>query len=134
MNPDIFSITPRIGVLTFSNISAPFRTSERAISCGVVTIIAPDIRNFCVRVSWTSPVPGGKSKIKKSRSPQSTSLKNCSVILETSGPLQMTGVSLPLIKPKLIIFIPYLSNGTNLLSSVISGCWLTPSIIGNDGP
>ena len=31
-NPDIFSITPKTGVFTFLNISAPFLTSANAIS------------------------------------------------------------------------------------------------------
>ena len=38
---DMFSTTPNKGVCTLLNISAPFRTSVKAISFGVVTMIAP---------------------------------------------------------------------------------------------
>ena len=133
-NPDIFSITPKTGVFTFRNMSAPLRTSARAMSCGVVTITAPDIRSFCVSVNWISPVPGGKSKIITSNSPHFTSRKNCSVILATNGPRQMTGVSFPLINPKLMTFIPNFSKGINFLSCVNSGCSFSPRTMGRDGP
>ena len=88
---DIFSTTPNKGVLTLLNISAPFLTSVNAMSFGVVTMIAPSRGIFCDSVNCTSPVPGGRSRIRKSSSPQITSLKNCSVIFATRGPLQTTG-------------------------------------------
>ena len=37
----MFSIMPRIGMPTFSNILRPFLASSRAMSCGVVTMMAP---------------------------------------------------------------------------------------------
>ena len=126
-NPDIFSITPIRGVFTFPNISAPFLTSDNAMSCGVVTITAPVNLSFWTNVNCISPVPGGKSNIKKSKFPQS-------VILATMGPLQITGESFPLKNPKDIIFILCFSNGTNLLLSVILGFSFIFNSIGKLGP
>ena len=42
-NPDMFSITPRIGRLTFRQKSNSFRTSKSETSWGVVTITAPSM-------------------------------------------------------------------------------------------
>ena len=61
---DMFSTIPRIGTSTFSNILKPLRASSRAMSCGVVTITAPLTGMRCDRVSWMSPVPGGRSMIR----------------------------------------------------------------------
>ena len=68
-NMAIFSIMPITGIFTLRNISMPFFASSRAISCGVVTIIAPEICAFCDKVSWISPVPGGISITSTSNSP-----------------------------------------------------------------
>lgn len=46
---------------TFWNISMPRLTSIRAMSWGVVTMSAPVRGTFWARVSWMSPVPGGRS-------------------------------------------------------------------------
>ncbi len=46
---------------TFSNILSPLRASMSAMSCGVVTMIAPVTGTFWASVSWMSPVPGGRS-------------------------------------------------------------------------
>jgi hypothetical protein len=58
---DMFSMMPRTGTSTFSNILRPLRasTSERVLA--VVTITAPESGACCVRVSAASPVPGGRS-------------------------------------------------------------------------
>src|SRR5690348_166712 len=60
----MFSMMPRMGIPTFSNILSPFRASSSAISCGVVTMTAPVTGTFCASVNWISPVPGGISTIK----------------------------------------------------------------------
>ncbi len=56
----MFSTTPTMGTFTFSNILRPLRASISAMSCGVVTMMAPVTGTFCASVSWMSPVPGGK--------------------------------------------------------------------------
>ena len=43
MKPDMFSMAPRMGTLSFLNMATALRTSERAIDCGVVTITEPAI-------------------------------------------------------------------------------------------
>ena len=50
-----------MGTSTFSNIFNAFLASNRAISCGVVTIRAPLTGIFWHKVNWISPVPGGRS-------------------------------------------------------------------------
>jgi len=60
----MFSTMPSTGTSTFSNIFKPRRASSSAISCGVVTMTAPETGIFCARVSWMSPVPGGRSTIR----------------------------------------------------------------------
>ncbi len=47
----MFSITPRIGTLTFSNIRIPRATSIKESVCGVVTMTAPLKRADWVMVS-----------------------------------------------------------------------------------
>ena len=58
---DMFSTRPSTGTSTFSNIFSALIASSSAMSCGVVTITAPATGTFCERVSWMSPVPGGRS-------------------------------------------------------------------------
>ena len=61
-NPLIFSTTPMIGIFVFLQKLSSFLTSERAISWGVVTTIAP---SFSLQgIYWandkcSSEVPGG---------------------------------------------------------------------------
>ena len=57
----MFSTMPSTGTPTRSNILAPRSASPTAISCGVVTISAPDTWVACTSESWASPVPGGRS-------------------------------------------------------------------------
>ena len=60
----MFSMMPSTGTLTFSNIFSAFFASSSAMSCGVVTMIAPDTGTRWHSVSWMSPVPGGRSMIR----------------------------------------------------------------------
>ena len=48
-------------ISTESNIARARTTSARATSWGVETITAPVTLSACAKVSWTSPVPGGRS-------------------------------------------------------------------------
>ena len=59
----MFSTIPTTGTLTRSNIRAPLSASPTAISCGVVTITAPDTATDCTSENCASPVPGGMSGI-----------------------------------------------------------------------
>lgn len=54
----MFSATPRMGTLTFSNIAAPRRATATAAVCGVVTITAPLRAIDWAIDNWASPVPG----------------------------------------------------------------------------
>ena len=89
----MFSIIPKIGTLTFLNMLSPFLASIKDKSWGVDTIIAPASLTLCDKVNCASPVPGGISIIKISKSCQSTSLNNCSIALITIGPRHIVAAS-----------------------------------------
>ena len=89
----MFSTMPSTGTSTFSNIFSAFFASSVAMSCGVVTITAPASGIFWVRVSWMSPVPGGRSISRKSRSSHRVSLNSWVIAEVAIGPRQIIGVS-----------------------------------------
>ena len=76
-NPLIFSSNPKISILTVLQKLMDLRTSASATSWGVVTITALASEIVWATVKGSSPVPGGESMIRKSRSFQSTSPINC---------------------------------------------------------
>ena len=94
--PLIFSITPRIYVLVFKQNDISFLTSESDTSYGVVTTMAPsygeDFKYYTIEIC-SSDVPGGVSIIKKSRSPQATSVKNYLIRPFFLGPLHIIASS-----------------------------------------
>ena len=49
---------------TLSNMVLAFFASSRAMSCGVVMMTAPATGICWERVSWVSPVPGGRSMMR----------------------------------------------------------------------
>ena len=72
--PLIFSTTPITGIEIVLAKLIDFLLSNNATSCGVVTMTTPSIvGRLCETVSGSSLVPGGKSIIKASSSPHSTS-------------------------------------------------------------
>ena len=89
----MFSTMPRIGTFTLLNIAMPLRTTPSDASCGVVTMTPPSSGTVWQSESCASPVPGGKSTSRKSRSPHSTAIKNWSIVFAIIGPRQITGWS-----------------------------------------
>jgi hypothetical protein len=91
----MFSITPKIGTLTFLQNVISFLTSSKLTSCGVVTIIAP-VKPVGFKYSTiercSSDVPGGVSTKRYSKSSHSTSLRNCFIKPVFLEPLQMTKI------------------------------------------
>ena len=71
----MFSIRPITGTSILRNMSIARVASISDRSCGVETITAPAGFHFWIRVIWTSPVPGGRSTISSSQSPQSPSIR-----------------------------------------------------------
>ena len=57
----MFSMTPSGGMLSFLYIATARRVSASDTCCGVVTTIAPATGTVWLRLSATSPVPGGMS-------------------------------------------------------------------------
>ena len=87
------------------------RTSAKATAEGVVTTTAPVSGTFWIKLSCTSPVPGGKSTMRWSNSPHCTLRKNCCTTLWSMGPRQIIGLSAGASRPMEIIFSPYASTG-----------------------
>ncbi len=136
-NQAMFSTTPRILAPVFSNISAARRASISAISCGVETMTTPSSFSRCTRVSWMSPVPGGRSMT-------STSAGSCAVPQlefirlrsadDAIGPRQMLAAPFSTMKPIDITLIPQASRGFSRLSKSNVGSPSTPSMVGAEGP
>ena len=72
---------------------AALRTTMPAKSCGELTNTTPLMGSDCITVSEASEVPGGRSTINQSRSPQKTSPQNCRMAPLISGPRQITASS-----------------------------------------
>ena len=94
MRPLMFSTTPKTGTFIIFAKLMDFLVSRSETSCGVVTMTKPSMG----LMSWatlraSSPVPGGRSIMRKSKSPQSMSARNCFITWCFSGPLQTTGWS-----------------------------------------
>ena len=80
-----------------------------------------------------SPVPGGRSSSRTSRSPQNTSARNCCRARCSIGPRQTTG-ALPLVNiPIEMTFTPCADGGMIIFSTWV-GVPVTPSIRGTECP
>ena len=101
----MFSIKPKIGtdILSCWNILIPLLASASATFWGVLTIIDPVIGRDWTKLKWISPVPGGKSKNRKSNSPQWVSKIIWLSAFDAMGPLQTTAWSSFVKKPMDII-------------------------------
>jgi hypothetical protein len=60
----MFSITPRIGVLSWWNMMIAFSAMFTATGCGVVTMTAPVRWNALAERQLHVAVPGGRSTIR----------------------------------------------------------------------
>jgi hypothetical protein len=133
----MFSTTPRIRAPVLRNMVAARRASTRAISCGVDTITTPSSFIRCTRVSWMSPVPGGRSTTSTSRG--SASVPQTLAIMVRSaevaiGPRQIAALPSSTMKPMDITLTPQASTGTSRLSAVKLGSPVVPIIRGAEGP
>jgi hypothetical protein len=63
-NALMFSISPIAGMLSLRYIRIARRVSATDTACGVVTSTAPATGTVWLRLSATSPVPGGMSTIR----------------------------------------------------------------------
>src|SRR5690606_8964018 len=89
----MFSTTPISSWSTCWAMRAARRATRWAVGWGVVTTSTwARGRNWAIDMEM-SPVPGGMSTTRKSRSSQKTSLRNCSMALCSIGPRQMTALS-----------------------------------------
>src|SRR5438874_1053401 len=132
--PDMFSINPRIGMFTFRNIAMPRRASISARSCGVETITAPASGACCAMVSCASPVPGGKSTTRRSRSAHDTWCSICVIAEITIGPRQIMARSSSTRKPIDITLTPKRSIGSSMPPPACRGLPRRPNSFGSEGP
>ncbi len=130
---DMFSTTPTTRCRVCTAIE-PARSATSAAACwGVVTT-----SSSAFGISWAveiamSPVPGGRSSSRTSRSPQYTSARNCCSARCSIGPRQTTA-SLPAVNiPIEMTFSPCICGGM-IMSSTRVGRAVTPSMRGTEWP
>src|SRR5687768_4311293 len=128
-NVPMFSTIPITRAPTLSNMRRPFRASMSAMSCGVVTMIAPSRGTAWVRVRCASPVPGGMSTTSQSVGPQSTSRRNWVTAEWTIGPRHTIGVSSSTRNPSDMTRMPYLSTGWIRFPTTAGFTPLSPIIV-----
>jgi hypothetical protein len=132
----MFSTIPRMGTPIVRAMLAAFLTTIAARSCGEVTRTTPSKGMACITVSEASAVPGGRSTMRQSRSPQTTSPQNCLMAVLMSGPRQITASS-SLGRSRLMdmTLMPVsLSTGT-MPSGLLPGCLrVGKNILGILGP
>src|SRR4030081_3274054 len=112
----------------------PRRASINAMSCGVETITAPVSGACCAMVSCASPVPGGRSTTRISRSPHATSRSICVIAEITIGPRQIMARSSSTRKPIDITLRPKRSIGSSVRGPTRRGLPRRPSRLGCEGP
>jgi len=131
----MFSMTPATFCLVCT-ASIPARTATSAAACcGVVTTMSSLLGSSCTDEIATSPVPGGRSNSRTSRSPHHTSVRNCSNARCSIGPRKATGSAEP---PGLngsieIARTPCFSGGNSIPSTTV-GARSRPSIRGTEWP
>src|ERR1700687_5200645 len=112
----------------------PRRASISAMSCGVETMTAPVSGVCCALVSWASPVPGGRSTTRISRSPHATSRSICVIAEITIGPRQIMARSSSTRKPMDITLTPKRSMGSSMRGPTRRGLPRRPNSFGCEGP
>ena len=135
-NPLMFSTTPSTGMSVFWQKRIERRTSAVEIRWGVVTMTAPSTGAASWQTeSGSSPVPGGRSTTRQSRSPQATSSRNWRITVIFIGPRQTTGSSaLGSRKPMDITLSPEYSSGNSASPSPTTRACSRCSIWGMLGP
>ena len=129
----MFSTTPTTRCRVCTAIEPARSATSAAACCGVVTT-----SSSAFGISWAveiamSPVPGGRSSSRTSRSPQYTSARNCCSARCSIGPRQTTA-SLPAVNiPIEMTFTPCACGGM-IMSSTRVGRAVTPSMRGTEWP
>ncbi len=114
-------------------IDAARDATSCASFCGVVTTTTSARGSSCPSEIETSPVPGGMSTTSTSRSPQCTSVRNCSSARCSIGPRHITG-SLPSRKKPIDISFRSSFTGGTIISSTATGFWWMPRMCGIEWP
>ena len=129
----MFSMTPATFSFTWRAMYAARWATRWAAGCGVVTITTSASGSRRARLSEMSPVPGGMSTTRMSGRSQKTSVTNCSSILCSIGPRQITGVLSSARSPTDITRTPWASGGTSRPSMITGPRWM-PIIRGIENP
>ena len=132
----MFSTSPRTGIFIAEAMRTALPTIMDTSSWGEVTLTIPSTGTDWNTVSGTSPVPGGISTNRTSRSPQITSVQNCFTAPAITGPLQITGSSLSGRSRLMdIIWMPdSVTEGNSPSSLPVALVPSSPNIFGMEGP
>lgn len=127
--PDMFSTTPTIFWWVCTAIEPARSATSAAACCGVVTTRISAFGTSCATEIAMSPVPGGRSSSRTSRSPQYTSARNCWSARCSIGPRQTTGALPGVNMPMEMTFTPCEDGGMIMFSTWV-GLPSAPSIRG----
>jgi hypothetical protein len=129
----MFSTIPATRWCIIDAIVPARSATSAAACCGVVTTTTSEFTRCWPSEIAMSPVPGGRSRSRTSRSPQYTSLSFCTSARSSMGPRQATtwsrrGLSMP----TLMTCSPCTGTGM-IMSSTWVGRWsATPSMAGTE--
>ena len=130
---DMFSTTPTTFWPVCSTIWPARSATSADTAWGVVTMTSSESGMSCATEIAMSPVPGGRSRSRTSRSPQKTSARNCSSALCRIGPRQTTAELSGRNMPIEMILTPWATGGMIMLSSWLGG-YSTPIMRGMENP
>ena len=130
----MFSTTPMTFWFVCEAIEPARSATSAAATCGVVTTRISELGSSCAIEIATSPVPGGMSMSRTSRSPQNTSARNCWRARWSMGPRQMTAWPSGTNMPIEMTLTPPAPTGGIIMPSMTCGSWSTPSMRGIEKP
>ena len=129
----MFSMTPAMRWRVCREMVPARSATSAAAICGVVTISSSALGTSCATEMAMSPVPGGRSNSRTSRSPQKTSARNCWIARCSIGPRHTTGALSSTKWPMEISDTPWACGGM-IMSSTWCGLSSEPIMWGTEWP
>ena len=130
---DMFSMTPATFCPVCTAMAPARSATSAAAACGVVTTRISALGRSCATEIATSPVPGGRSRSRISKSPKYTSPRNCSRARCNMGPRQATGW-LPATNMPMEMTFTLCATGGRIISSTRVGDCVMPISPGTEKP
>jgi hypothetical protein len=129
----MFSTSPSVGMFSFWYMRTARRLSASDTCCGVVTTIAPETGTVWLRLSATSPVPGGMSTTGSRDPPRHLAEELLDGAVQHRPAPDDRRFRRFVRKPIDTTWMPWFSAGRIFSPSVVSCAWM-PSMIGTFGP